>query len=160
MLEKYYFEIKQYLDNIINDNFIQSLIDDFGNKIINNSLPDQTEYLKEIIDNFSIIYSNKTNIINEDIEYLTEKIEFLEYINYTKKVSINSYIQFIKSLLDNQIEIIYDLNENILNYIISNETQIENEINKTKEKFSDIKQMISNYKNKTNRTIAGTDFIY
>ena len=125
MLEKYYFEIKQYLDNIINDNFIQSLIDDFGNKIISNSLPDQTEYLKEIIDNFSIIYSNKTNIINEDIEYLTEKIEFLEYINYTKEVSINSYIQFIKSLLDNQIEIIYDLNENILNYIISNEVIIK-----------------------------------
>lgn len=58
MLENYSSEIIHYLEYLTNESFVENLFHEFENILINNSLPNQTEYLTEIIDNFTSKYSN------------------------------------------------------------------------------------------------------
>ena len=158
MLENYSSEIIHYLEYLTNESFVENLFHEFENILINNSLPNQTEYLSEIIDNFTSKYSNTSYITgNEEIQFLKEKIGFMKFINYTKDISISNYINYIEYLLPNLIDIIYDLNKNIFNYIISKEN--ENEI--IKNKSNEIETMIKDYKSKVKHFYnISSNFIY
>ena len=166
MLENYCYEIKQYLDDLINNNLEQSLIQEFENNIINNSLSNQTEYLKILINNFYFNYSNTSYMPSFfEEKSLIEKYDlFVKYINYTQQVSINTYTNYTRTLLQKKIDAIYDLNKYILNYIIiSNGEQIKNGVDKVQNTFKDIDIMIQKYKNDTllyNNKINNNNLIF
>ena len=160
MIENYNYEIKQYLEEITNITFFDNLIYEYENIIKNNIFSDKTEYLKELIDKFTLKYINTSYLNNDEIQFMKEKIDFMEYINYTKEVSINSYRNYIRHLIINKIKIIYDLNKNILDYLILYEDEIENETKIIKNRLNETETIIKDYEIKFKPIMKSTNFYY
>ena len=147
IMNEYALEIKNYLNNITNNEFITNIINKHQNCLDNN---------ETIIKHLEILNTTKQNLIEKynnisfimENENIDEKIEMINYLNYSKEMSLNHFIIFIENFINSNIDLIEYLNNKILNYIEANLNQEENqnETNIIQTEFDKIKKMINDSK--------------